>query len=231
MRLVGRFSDPSVGGVSGALIVEESAGGAGSGIDQYWHLEKTIRGAESQYDSSVGCSGAVYAIRRELFIPLPDDTLLDDVIIPMFIALKGYRIRFEPRAVAYDPQRLEPEKERHRKRRTLAGNFQMLFRYPKWLLPWHNRLWWQLISHKYLRIFAPFFLLTLFFTNVFLANQLFYRITLYVQLAFYAIAVAGMLLKGSKLKILTIPAGFVFLNLMAVEGFIYYLTHRRSVGW
>src|SRR5208282_5732404 len=104
-ELVKPFRDPQVGAVSGALVIEAAGSSAGAGVDAYWRLEKALRYAESRRDSCIGCTGAVYAIRRRLFQDLAADTLLDDVVIPMRIAAQGYRVVFEPRALAHDPQR------------------------------------------------------------------------------------------------------------------------------
>jgi cellulose synthase/poly-beta-1,6-N-acetylglucosamine synthase-like glycosyltransferase len=230
-KLVKRFNDPQVGAVSGALVIESAATSVGGGVDAYWKFERFLRFAESQWCSSIGCTGAVYAIRRCLFQSLPSDTILDDVVIPMQIAIQGYRVTFEPSALAYDPQPLEPQREAIRKPRTLAGNYQMLFRYPIWLLPWSNRLWWQLVSHKYLRLVAPVFLLGLFAANAFLLDLLAYRVTFLAQCLFYLLAACGMLLPSVKRWIFSIPVGFVFLNWMAVSGLWYYLREPALSSW
>lgn len=230
-RLVARLSDPAVGAVSGELTIASSTSGTGSGVDTYWKMERFLRARESLLDSCIGCTGAVYAIRRELFTPLPDDTVLDDVVIPMRIALAGKRIIHEPTALAFDPQPLEPAAEKRRKRRTLAGNFQMLFRHPSWLLPWHNRLWWQLIAHKYLRLAGPLLLLLALVTSALLSETMWlYRAALLLQTAFYLLASLGMLLP-LRLKILTLPAGFVFLNAAVVSAFLHYLTNPDPARW
>ncbi len=145
-RLAAHFADARTGAVSGSLEIHGARSNTGRGIDAYWRFEKAIRLDESQWDSCIGCTGAIYAIRRALFEPLREDTVLDDVVIPMQIAMKGFRVRHDDGAVAFDPQPLEPAAERLRKQRTLAGNFQMLFRYPEWLIPGGSRLWWQLLS-------------------------------------------------------------------------------------
>jgi len=230
-RLAAHFTDPSIGAVSGELEIEASSSATGAGVDAYWRYEKQLRAAESRLDSCIGCTGAIYAIRRSLFTPIPSDTLLDDVVIPMQIAARGARVIHDSQALAFDPQTLDPSREKRRKRRTLAGNFQMLFRHPGWLLPWRNRLWWQLISHKYLRLAAPFFLLTAFAANVALTPRLFYQATLALQILFYAAAALGFLPRSRRLKVLALPAGFVFLNLMVLRGFLLYLTRGNRAGW
>lgn len=231
-RLASHFADPSVGAVSGALEIEKSASAIGGGVDAYWKLEKFIRFSEARFDSSIGCTGAVYAIRRDCFRPVPADTILDDVVIPMQIALQGKRVLFDPKAIAYDPQTLEPEREKIRKQRTLAGNFQMMFRYMGWLLPWKNRLWWQLISHKYLRLLAPFFMLLALIANALLLEKPFYQLIFPAQCAFYGLALAGRLFPSAKIRLLSIPAGFVFLNLMTLNGLYHHMAGTyRSGSW
>jgi cellulose synthase/poly-beta-1,6-N-acetylglucosamine synthase-like glycosyltransferase len=231
-RLARHFADPLTGAVSGALEIEPASGGAGAGLDIYWRMEKTLRDAEARFDSSIGCTGAVYAIRRELFRPLPPDTILDDVVIPMNVVLSGYRVLFDPAALAFDPQPLEPAAERLRKRRTLAGNFQMLFRYPAWLLPWRNRAWWQLISHKYFRILAPIFLLAAFASAAVLSLfSPFYRALFAAQCLLYLAAAAGLLLPSCRNPLLAVPAGFLFLNGMTIAAFWHYLSSAAPQEW
>jgi cellulose synthase/poly-beta-1,6-N-acetylglucosamine synthase-like glycosyltransferase len=219
---------PGLGAVSGELDIAGSHGGTGAALDVYWKMERRLRKAEAEVDSCIGCTGAVYAIWRNLFTPIPTDTILDDVVIPMQIALRGKRVAFSPRARAFDSQPLDPAMESQRKRRTLAGNFQMLFRYPGWLLPWRNRLWWQLIAHKYLRLLMPILLITLAAANGALLSIPFYRATGVIQVAFYALAAGAAV---SRARVCTIPAGFVFLNYNVLRGFGEYLTGRSGRGW
>ena len=230
-RLTAHFADPQIGAVSGALEIDAARSAAGSGVDTYWRYEKLLRAAESRVDSCIGCTGAIYAIRPALYSPIPTDTLLDDVIIPMQIAARGARVIHDPAALAFDPQTLEPTSEQRRKARTLAGNFQMLFRHPGWLLPWRHRLWWALLSHKYLRLAAPVFLFAAFASNLALTVAPFYQITLATQLLFYSAAALGALPGGSRLRVLALPAGFVFLNAMTLRGLHHYLTHTGRTGW
>jgi len=184
--LVAPFADPSVGAVSGELMLEGS-GGAGL----YWRYEKFLRKCESRIDSTVGATGAIYAIRRELFEPLAEDTVLDDVLIACRITRRGYRVLFEPLARAYD-RAAAPAAEFRRKARTLGGNFQ-LFSRERWLLdPRRNRLWLQTASHKLLRLACPLLLLGALGSSAWLARQPLYALALAGQLAFYAAALAGL---------------------------------------
>ena len=111
----------------------------------YWQYEKFIRANESWSGSTVGATGAIYAIRRALFEPIPEDTILDDVLIPVRIARRGYRVLFEAQARAYDVT-VALRAEFARKTRTIAGTFQ-LFARESWLLnPFRSRLWFEALS-------------------------------------------------------------------------------------
>ncbi len=228
-RLVAPFADPRVAAVSGNLEIAASEDGAGAGIDAYWKFERWIRRLESDWDSVIGCTGAIYALRRDDFEPLPEDTILDDVVIPMRTLMKGHRVRFESEALAFDPQHLSPEKERLRKIRTLAGNYQMLFRYPEWLSPLRNRTWWQVISHKYLRLAGPFLLAACLVTSGWLAREsAFYALAFGGQLLCYALAALGMVFRDLRSPLVTAPAGFLFLQWQGLRALFHYLRLRRS---
>ena len=230
-RLAAHFADPAIGAVSGALEIAPAASVTGSGVDAYWRYEKSLRAAESRWDSCIGCTGAIYALRRSLFLPIPADTLLDDVVIPLQAAAQGARILHDPAACAFDPQPLEPELELRRKQRTLAGGFQMLFRHPAWLLPWGHRLWWQIISHKYLRLVAPFLFLSALAASAALAAQPFYAFCLAAQIGFFLIAALCLLPVARRWRFSRLPAGFLFLNLQVVRGLRYYLAGAGRQGW
>src|SRR5262249_8459490 len=155
--LVSRFADPEVGGVSGELMLNagDATAPAGQGTAFYWRYEKFIRSTEGRVDSTVGVTGALSGVRRALFDPIPEDTLLDDVLIPLRIVRQGYRVVFEPGAVAYDSASLTARQEFVRKSRTIAGMFQLLSR-ELWVFnPLGNRLWFETLSHKVLRLAAP----------------------------------------------------------------------------
>ncbi len=230
-RLVAHFANPQVGAVSGSLEIDNAQSAAGRGVDAYWRFEKAIRKAEARWDSCIGCTGAVYAIRRTLYRTIPEDTVLDDVVIPMQIAMQGRRVLHDSQALAYDPQPLEPTAEKRRKRRTLAGNFQMLFRYPEWLVPSRSRLWWQLLAHKYLRLAAPVMLLLAFVSSFLLSGAWLYRAAFFSQCALYACALAGLSCPRLRGRAFTLPAGFVFLNLTTVLAFWHYLRSASLHHW
>jgi cellulose synthase/poly-beta-1,6-N-acetylglucosamine synthase-like glycosyltransferase len=227
-KLAAPFADPTVVAVSGLLDIAASDSGSGRGVDLYWRLETLLRQWEGQFDSVIGCTGAICAIRRDLYTPLPEDTLLDDVVIPMRLAVAGGRVLYEPTARAFDPQTLDPEREQRRKRRTLVGNFQMLERYPAWMLPWKNRLWCQLICHKYLRLLVPWLLIAVACLSALAPKTPLITLLITGQVVAYTCALAGCLLPHFRSRFLTVPAGFVWLQISCLTAFFAYLKHRKN---
>ena len=228
-RLASVFRDPEVAAVSGLLQIEPSAAGSGQGVDLYWQLERKLRQWEGRFDSVIGCTGAICAIRRDAYEPLPEDTILDDVVIPMCMAMKGGRIYYEETAVAWDPQRLEAGNEAARKRRTLVGNYQMLARYPRWLLPGVSRLWWQLLCHKYLRLLVPWCLLGVLGVSALAVEVPGMKLLLGLQLVSYAAAAVGLMRPEIRWKMLTIPAGFLLLQWTCLLALLAYVRHRHDL--
>ncbi len=232
--LLMNFEDPQTGVVSGELILEgESDTEVGEGVGFYWRYEKFIRSCESRVDSTVGVTGAFYAIRRKLYESIPEETILDDVLIPMRIARQGYRVLFESKARAYDKVFKRAEAEFTRKVRTIAGNFQ-LFTLEPWLFnPFINRLWFQTYSHKLSRLFSPFCLVTTLASNVLLLDLTFYRVVLVLQLLFYSAATIGYRTQSAKKKgpLVNIPYAFCLLNWATIIGFFRFILRRQRVTW
>jgi poly-beta-1,6-N-acetyl-D-glucosamine synthase len=185
-EMVANFADDSVGAVSGELLILDGQGRESA----YWRYEKMIRALESEIHSLPGATGAIYAIRRELFQPLPSKIVLDDVAIPMRIVLQGKRSIFDAAAVAYDTASENPEQEFKRKQRTLGGNYQLIFEMPELLLPWRNPISIQFCSHKIGRLLVPYCLVACFVSNLFLHNR-FYLTVLACQTLWYGAACAG----------------------------------------
>jgi cellulose synthase/poly-beta-1,6-N-acetylglucosamine synthase-like glycosyltransferase len=147
---------------------------------------------ESTIGSTLGATGAIYALRRSLYRPLPDHTILDDVLAPMRAVLQGYRVVFNERAIAFDRTAADARAEHRRKVRTSAGNFQILALEPRLLVPVANPVWLQYVSHKLGRLLVPYALLGLFVANLALAGRhLFYAFALAAQCALYLLAAYG----------------------------------------
>ncbi|HPC58936.1 MAG TPA: hypothetical protein PK689_08060 [Kiritimatiellia bacterium] len=140
-------------------MYETAAGAAQKGAESYWGYEKFIRLSESRVWAVPGATGALYAIRKELCEPIPENTLVDDVLIPMRAVLKGYRCLFEPAARVFDLPSARFGQEGVRKRRTLAGIWQLAALEPRFFSFRANPIAFQWISHKFLRLLTPFFVL------------------------------------------------------------------------
>jgi hypothetical protein len=182
--------------VSGELFLDPSTadGGAsdiGEGIGGYWKYEKWLRRHESLVGSTMGATGAIYALRRALWRPLPEETILDDVLAPMRAVLAASRVVFASDARAFDP--IAPSGvELQRKIRTLAGNYQILALEPRLLMPLANPVWLQYLSHKVGRLLVPWALVCALVASAALASETwFYTVVLGLQLVFYGLAVVG----------------------------------------
>lgn len=234
-ELLANFADPSVGVVSGELMFRSSGNdsNAGRGIGAYWRYEKMIRKAEARYRSVPGATGALYAIRKSLFQPIPQTTLLDDVVIPMQAVVSGSRCVFEPEAIAWDDPSASLGQEAVRKRRTIAGAAQLLRHHPSWLLPWKNPIWFEFVSHKVLRLTSPLMLFTVAVTNLLLAGDPLYRLLLVYQLCFYLSALVGWMLQraGRASSLFGVQVMFVTLNLTTVAALWDALRGRFRVTW
>jgi cellulose synthase/poly-beta-1,6-N-acetylglucosamine synthase-like glycosyltransferase len=233
--LVAPFADPEVGVVSGELMLDSGLDGSavGEGVRIYWGYEKFLRRCESRIDSIVGATGAIYAIRRALFEPLPRNTLLDDVLIVVRTVRHGYRAIFEPKARAHDRPSTTAEEEFQSKVRTIAGNFQ-LFSGERWLLnPLRNRLWIQTVSHRGLRLLCPLFLLCALSANVCMVDSPLYAGALAGQVVFYSAALAGRALRhqGKKTRLLTLAYVFCLLHWATVVAFFRFVTGQVAVTW
>ncbi|MFV0442640.1 MAG: glycosyltransferase family 2 protein [Planctomycetaceae bacterium] len=219
-RLASRLADPLIGVVSGELMFRTDAGdtAAAKGMGAYWAYEKWIRKSEGRFRSVPGATGAFYALRPRLFRPVPENTLLDDVVIPMQAVEQGFRCVLEEGAIAWDTPSQSTQQEAVRKRRTIAGAAQLIVNQPRWLLPWKNPIWWEFVSHKLLRLTSPVLLLTALASNIALATSLSYQLLLGGQFLFYlAAALAwGLSLRGKKLPLLGTVLMFVSMNLTTV---------------
>jgi cellulose synthase/poly-beta-1,6-N-acetylglucosamine synthase-like glycosyltransferase len=226
--LLENFADPDVGAVSGDLVVAEQTG-ALAGVGMYWRFEKWLRCQESRVGSQVGVTGAISAVRRELFQPIPPGILLDDVYWPLAVALQGKRVVHDSRAVAHDRLPERTCDEFRRKVRTLAGNFQLAARLPAALLPWRNPVWVPLVSHKLLRLAVPWALLALLALSLTLPGWP-YRVALGLQLAGYAGGLFA-LASGRGGRLGAAAGSFLVLNAAAWVAFWVWLTGRADRCW
>jgi cellulose synthase/poly-beta-1,6-N-acetylglucosamine synthase-like glycosyltransferase len=229
-NLVANFADPSVGCASGELILCDDAKTPSSdGVGFYWRLEKNIRNWEGLAGSTVGATGAFYAARKDLLLPLPEGTILDDIYIPLQVARKGSRVIFDPRAVAWDDFTPSPKQEFRRKVRTLAGTYQLLLLAP-WVLTSANPVRLRFFCHRLLRLFVPFALVGIFVSTLWLRQGM-YELVLVLQVALYTLATLSALRAqtGFLSRISNIALAFILLNTAAAVAFIYFITGRKTV--
>lgn len=237
-KLVSNFADARVGAVSGKYVLSDHGDSTvREGIGIYWRYEEWIRTSEGRFNSLTGATGAIYAIRRRLWKPLPQGTILDDVYTPLQIALAGYRVILEEQARAHDTAPDSTAREFSRKVRTLTGNYQLCQLLPRVLLP-TSAVSIQFFSHKLMRLAAPIFFLLLLVANLFLAageeirlSGIFYKVTLVLQLAFYAGVVAGgwLLRRNRKVRLLSLAYVFSVMNAAALVGLFYFIIGKRDV--
>ncbi len=229
------FADERVGVVSGELVFrsENADSTAAEGIGAYWKYEKFIRKSESRFRSVPGATGALYAIRRSLFRPIPEQTLLDDVVIPMQAVEQGYRCLIEAGAIAYDTPSQSTQQESVRKRRTIAGAAQLIINQPRWLLPGKNPIWIEFMSHKIARLCSPGLLLIVAATNIALAGQPLYCFLLTLQFCFYLAASIGYVFQrqGKKSSLFGLPLMFVSLNTTTTGALWDALRGRFRATW
>lgn len=210
--LVDCFSDPSVGVASGELKIRagKDSGEASTGL--YWRYESWIRTQLSEIDSMFGATGPLYAMRRELAVPIPADILLDDMYLPLSAFFKGYRLVQEPRAEALDYP-TSRSVEFKRKVRTLGGNYQILLAYPALLGP-RNRMWLHFMSYKFARLLLPWIFLLLLVSSCFLPSWKW--AALGSQALFYLLALVDPWIRdGMTLKRFTAMARTVVAMLIA----------------
>ncbi len=243
-EIVARFADKNTGCVAGEKRIlaknEDSAAGAGEGL--YWKFESWVKKMDAELFSAIGAVGELFAIRTELFEEVEEDSLLDDFMISLRIARKGYHVAYAPNAYAEEAASLNVKEELKRKIRIAAGGIQSIVRLRDLLNPFRfGILAWQFFSHKVLRwTFAPVSLFLILPVNSIIVWQRncwsdlgIYSTILYFQLTCYLFAVVGWYLENRKLsfKILFVPYYFISVNYASIRGIMRYFKGNQSVNW
>lgn len=243
LMLVRRYANPSVGAVSGEKKV--SAGRAGSlqavGESMYWRYESRMKVLDARFHTLVGAAGELLSVRRDLYRPIPEDTILDDLHLSLGICLQGHVVDYEPAAVAMEEASTSIGQEWERKVRIAAGAFQALSRSGRFLLPWPDaRLWLQFVSRRFMRwVVCPLALPVLLVTNAVLAlkggtSVEFYRSLLLLQLSFHAMALVGGSIRRSShpvARVFQLPFYFLFMHYSLWVGFIRWAGGGQPVNW
>ena len=233
-RLAEWFRDPSIGVVCGRLVLTDPA--TGRNVDSlYWKYETFLKKCESRLGALLGSNGGIYAIRRAAFTRMPDNTLVDDFVLPLLIRERtGCRIVYDTDAVAYEETPSALTSEFHRRARIGAGGFQSLGILKGLLHPRHGWVAFTFLSHKALRWVCPLFLLVALTGSMALAVLDFsYVWLLAAQLAFYAAsAVSGRVPERPRfLRVLRLPAMFTMMNAALFVGFLRWVRGPGNGTW
>ena len=231
-NMVRHFSDPQVGAVSGEevrTVVEGTDPGAES---IYWRYESAIKILESRLNCSQGGNGAALAVRSSLFRPR-SQSIVEDFQIPLEIRFKGFRVVYDPEAIATEEIPTTFTAQFVRRVRIGAGNYQTLLRNPRYLNPMNGLLTFTFISHRVLRWLGPLFLLTAFFCSIAMAVHSKFGAVLALQCVFYSTALIGYASKkrGRSAGWFAAPLNFCCMNLALLMGLYTYLTGRQGATW
>jgi cellulose synthase/poly-beta-1,6-N-acetylglucosamine synthase-like glycosyltransferase len=235
-RLVGPFADPTVGAVCGELILKAdlaTAGGRGEGL--YWKYENALKRMESDLGTTLGAVGPVYAIRKRLFRRLPVGTpVVDDFVIPLAIIEQGYRVLYEPSALAYEKPSNSVYGEFRRKSRIGAQNFRGIPLFRAVLSPAYGFAAFALWSHKIIRWLVPVLMIAALVSSAALARgSSFYAAAAIAQASLIAAAAIGLLLEtaGRRTGPFALPYYFVATNAALLVGLLQCLFGRPNVKW
>ena len=240
MREIARqFQDPTVGCVSGEKRVASRNGElAAEGEGLYWRYESTLKKWDSELYSTMGAAGELYAMDPALCRDVPDNALLDDFMMSMYVVDEGHRIAYAPDAYALEYGSADIHEESKRKRRIAAGGLQSIWWLRKMLNPFRQPLVaFQYISHRVLRwSVTPIAMVLLLIINAVLVAMgagTFFSVVLILQLLFYLAALLGYILseRGHRNKLLYTAYYFVFMNLNVFRGMAYLRSHSNSGAW
>jgi cellulose synthase/poly-beta-1,6-N-acetylglucosamine synthase-like glycosyltransferase len=228
-QLVENFADPSVGAASGHYqVLRPGEVNIGASENLYWKYETFLKTQESQLASTLGGHGQLHGIRKSLY-PFPEsETINDDYVIPLSVLSRGFRAVYEPAAVVSEEAR---EMTGFARRiRIMAGNLQQLRNFPQLMRPFQPLPVFFFLSHKIIRLVAPFAMLAALAANLFLLRSPAYAALFCLQIGFYALAALG-LTGRLRPRALVLPFYFCMVNAAAFFGLYHALTRRRSMVW
>jgi cellulose synthase/poly-beta-1,6-N-acetylglucosamine synthase-like glycosyltransferase len=233
-KIVRNYADPEVGAVSGRYEYINPTGAAvGIGTVLFWKYENLVKKLQTRIQTITGCCGCIYSVRRDLYEALPPD-IISDLVEPLKILEKGYRIAFEPEAVAFEVTSETSKEEFGMRVRVISRGMYGLWYMQALFNPIkYGFISFQLFSHKVLRWMIPFLLPLLLLSNFLLIGQLFYNFTFVLQLLFYVGAACGYLLekKGRKVKLLALPLYYCVVNIASLTAFLQTLKGKKAVVW
>lgn len=235
-KLINKFYDETVGGVSGKLVLsDENITSESVEEKKYWVLETFIKKSEGKLGILIGANGGIFAIRRKLFTAIPiNKAVTDDLFLSLSVLSKGYKFLYANDAVAHENVANDVKAEYKRKKRFAATNFQTLFFVKNLLLNNNFLLSYAFWSHKVLRWFLPFQLILIFILNlILLQNGKIFEILFYLQCAIYLCAFIGFIFTYIKVRFIlfSLPYFFIVTNVALLVGFVNFLRKRHSVIW
>jgi len=230
--LVRHFSDPRVGAVSGEETRLTAKGADPAGESLYWRYESALKFLENRLNCSLGGNGSVLAVRRELF-RLEKPSIIEDFQIPLDIRFQGYRVVYDPEAIAVEEIAPTLSSQFARRIRLGAGDFQTLFSNLRCLNPKNGMPAFCFFSHRVLRWLAPVFLVVAFLCSLLLLQRRIFLAVFLAECAFYVAALCGYWLKtsGKSAGLLSLPLHFCTMNLALLLGLVQYLRGRHSTIW
>jgi cellulose synthase/poly-beta-1,6-N-acetylglucosamine synthase-like glycosyltransferase len=227
------FADPDVGTVCGTLVIVDPVTGRNAdGL--YWKYETFLKRCESRLGALLGSNGAIYAIRRDRYVPIRNDTIVDDFVIPLLSHLAhGSRILYDSEAVAREESAPDVRAEFRRRVRIGAGGFQSIGILWPLLNPRHGWTAFAFLSHKILRWLCPFFLLGALAANCLLLGLRGYRVTMACQVGFYVLSLAAPLIPGNGIpvRLLRLSTMFTSMNVALALGFFRWIRGRQKGTW
>lgn len=231
-KLVRNFADPQVGAVSGDVVLTGERAALAGSEDLYYRYERHLQRLESEIGSLVGVDGALYAVRTDLFVAPPADTILDDMAIPMAMLRAGYRVVFEPDALAEEAGSGSASEEFWRKVRVVAGAVQFLVRPDSGIPVTRVQALFTLISHKALRWLSPAFAAVAFAASALLApSSAFFAAVLAAECAVLAVGAAGCVPAMRRVSFIALAHYFCLVQAAAALGFVRGLAGRQPVAW
>jgi len=233
--LVPSFADPGVGCVAGRLVyVDPAESHVGKGARSYWGYEVFLKKHESRAGSLIGASGCLYAVRRSAYVPLYHEACSDFIIATKMVE-QGLRAVYEPLAVCTEETNRQSGREMNMRVRIIAQTFTDLWRHRAMMNPLRRGFYaLQLLSHKVMRYFVPFFLIALLAASAILARgSLSFQVLLVLQLAGYGAGVLAWLLDraGVRSRLLVLPQYFLLANIASLIAFYKFLRGERYARW
>lgn len=231
--LVRALSQPAVGGVSGVKrVVENRQRAASVGDSLYWRYESVIKLAESKLGGTVAADGEIFALRRDLYWPIPPEVINDDAFLTLAIVMQGYEVGYDPAATSTEEASVSIAEDFRVKVRMIAGGYQFLGMYWRHLIKtgWFA---FKFISHKILRWTMPLYLITLLLISAMRCAEVAYELLLVAQFLFYGIAAVGAISLSIRQasKLVYIPFYFTTMNLAALAGLVKFLRGGQTVLW